>query len=246
MSEGVTAAAAPAQAKKGFFGRVIGVIIAPGETFEDIRNKPTIVMPLLTLMVLFAAASYVLIPIALPEQAELLPHSPKFQQLPVDQQDIQLGFLEDPPSWAAPVFSVVGTIGLVFVILIYTLVLWGGGHLLGGSPKFRGVLSMMLFASMISPILGTLAKLPLILSKQTVVGVSMSPALFMPGLETTSRMYVGLNTYLDLFSVWGVIVGSIGLSRVAKISLNKGLMIVIAVYLVRSTIIYLQAAANLP
>ncbi len=58
MSEAQAETPAAPVAQKGFLSRFIGVFIAPGEMFEDVRRKPTVLLPLLVIYLVMAAVFF--------------------------------------------------------------------------------------------------------------------------------------------------------------------------------------------
>ena len=88
MSESVEVAQAssPPQARKGFAARVMGVFMSPGETFEDIARRPTILAPLLLLFVVQATVTYLIVPAQGQDAALFTENSSFFQRLPEEQR----------------------------------------------------------------------------------------------------------------------------------------------------------------
>lgn len=202
------------QAGMGFVQRVIGVFTAPGKTFEDVAKKPTVIAPLVVLMIVIAIVSYVTFPFAIQDNPAQVA---QIESLPEEQQQQQL-----------KIFRMIGTgvgpLAVPFFTAIFALIYWGLGSLLGGEPTFKGMFSMLLFTGMIT-ILGQFAvKLPLILIKETVAGVTFSPAALFGDLALTSTKFRILAT-LDLFNLWGMIVAGIGIAKVSRISVTTGIVV---------------------
>ncbi len=217
VSQGGAAADGKVKARKNFLARVVGVFVSPGETFEDIARKPTIIMPLLLLMVVIAISAYMTFPHAIADNPGQL-NSPQFQALSEEQQEQQLSIFRLVGTFAGPVIVVVFT-------LLFALLYWGVGNLAGGQPTFKGMWSVILFGGMISIVANTLIKLPLILQKESVADVTFSPALLLPDdLEFTDLKYRIL-FQLDLFNLWAMIVVGIGIAKVARISTAAGITI---------------------
>jgi len=180
MSESVEVpqATSPPQARKGFAARVIGVFMSPGETFEDIARRPTILAPLLFLFVVQAVFTYLILPAQGQDAALFTENSSFFQRLPEEQRAEIMEQQRNPSPTRRMVSAVAGPIVIFVFFVIFALVFWGVGNLLGGEPTFKKVLSMLLFAGMIGLVAGSLIKLPLIISKNTLAGVTFSPAMF--------------------------------------------------------------------
>ncbi len=216
VSQGSAAADGKVKARKNFLARVVGVFVSPGETFEDIARKPTIIMPLLLVMAVIALSAYMTFPHAIADNPKQL-NTPQFQALSEDQQEQQLNLFRLIGTFAGPVIVVVFT-------LLFALLYWGVGNLAGGQPTFKGMWSVILFGGMISIVANSLIKLPLILQKETVAGVTFSPAALFGDLEFTDLKYRIL-FQLDLFNLWAMIVVGIGIAKVARISTAAGITI---------------------
>ena len=225
-----TAAAAPAAPpRKGFPSRLVGVFVSPGETFEEIARRPTVLAPMLLLAVGFGVVSYLIAPIQGKEAAEFTAKSSFFERIPEAQREEILEAQRNPSPARRAISAVGGPAAVIVIVLFFSLLLWGLGHLLGGEPTFKGVLSIELFASMVSVLANFLVKLPFILSRQTFSGVTFSPAAFLADAPVTSTAF-RLLALLDLFALWGVIVGGIGFARVSRLSTSTGIAVQAVLY----------------
>ena len=235
MSEMTVGAPGPpaATAGKGFAARVVGVFVAPGDTFEDVRRKPTILLPMIALYVLMAVIFYVIFPAQAADQQTRAEGSARFQALSQEQQEQQLGFATGPI--ARKIGSAAGPAAILIIGLLFALVYWGGAHLLGGEPTYKAMLSMFLFVSMINPVMHSIVKAPLMLAKDTVIGITFGPGMFLPGLEVTSMTYQALALF-DVFNIWSVAVTGIGIAKISRISTAAGMGIAIVVFAIGAAI----------
>jgi len=217
----------------GFVSRAIGVFISPAATFEDIARKPTVIAPLLVVLGAVALGAYFIAPVQGPELAELMADSPLMQHVPEAQRDEIIAKVTHPTTMDRIKGSVqaAGVVGAA--IAFFALLLWGSGHLCGGEPTYKGVVSVLAFASLISHAAGFLVRTPLMIAKGTVFGVTLSPAIFIPDADWRSTSYLFLAMFFDLFAVWGAIVGGIGFSKVSRLSTTLGVTIVGFFYLLR-------------
>ena len=225
---------------KGFAARVMGVFMSPGETFEDIARKPTVLAPLLLLFVVQAAVTYLIMPAQGQDAALFTENSSFFQRLPEEQRAEIVEQQRNPSSTRRVVSAAAAPIVIFVFMLIFALLYWGVGNLLGGQPTFKKVLSMLLFASMIGLVAGSLIKLPLVLSKNTLAGVTFSPAMFMPDLAITSARY-RLFAIFDLFAIWGTVVTGIGFAKASKISMGAAMATSITFFAIISALGYVIA-----
>jgi hypothetical protein len=225
VSQGGAAADGKVKAKKNFLARVVGVFTSPGETFEDIARKPTVIAPLLLVLAVICISTYITFPHALSDNPAGI-ENPQFQALSEDQQAQQLNL-----------FRIIGAVGAPVAVLVFTLlfalIYWGLGNLMGGEPTFKGMFSMLLFGGMISIVANSLIKLPLIMQKETVAGVTFGPAVMLSDAAYTDLNYRMLAS-LDLFNVWATIVVGIGIAKVANISTTAGMTISVIFFVLGS------------
>jgi hypothetical protein len=230
-SDVVSSGVAQPRAQKGFVARILGVFFSPAETFEDIARKPTIWAPLLLLVVVQGLFLYAVAPAQGQDAAAVTENSSFLQRLPAEQRAEIIEQQRNPSPTRRLISAIAGPLVVLLFMVIAALIFWGAGNLLGGQPTFRKTLSMVLFASMITLVLGQLVKLPLILTKNTVAGVTFSPAMLMPDLEVTSTQF-RLWSMFDLFALWGTVVTGIGLAKVSAISTAKGVVTSFVLYAV--------------
>ena len=228
-----SAPAAAAPRTQGFVSRAIGVFISPAATFEDVARKPTVIAPLLIVLGAVAICSYFIAPVQGPEMAELMADSPLMQHVPEAQRAEIVAKIEHPTTFDRIKGSVQAAAGVGAAIAFFSLLLWGSGHLCGGEPTYKGVVSVLAFASLISHAAGFILKTPLMIAKGTFFGVTLSPAIFIPDADWRSTSYLFLAIFFDLFAVWGAIVGGIGFSKVARLSTPLGLAVVGVFYFLR-------------
>lgn len=225
---------------KGFAARVMGVFFSPGETFEDIARRPTVLAPLLFLFLIQATVIYVIIPAQGQDAALFTENSSFFQRLPEEKRAELIEQQINPSRTRRMVSAFFGPVAIFVFLTIASLLFWGVGNLLGGQPTFKRVLSMLLFASMIGLVAGSLIKLPLVLSRNTLAGVTFSPAMFMPELDIASPRY-RLLAIFDLFSIWGMVVTGIGFAKVSRISTAAGVITATVFFGLVSTLGYVIA-----
>jgi len=229
-SELAAAAAPPAQ---GFVSRALGVFISPAATFEDIARKPTVIAPLLVVLGVFAGSAYLLAPVQGPEIAEAMASSPLMQHVPEAQRAEIIDKMSHPTTGDRIKGAVQGAAVIGIAIAFFALLLWGSGHLCGGDPTYKGVVSVLAFASLVSHAAGFIVRTPLMIAKGTVFGVTLSPAILIPDADWKSTSYLFLHIFFDVFSVWGAIVGGIGFAKVSRLSSTTGIAVVGVLYLLR-------------
>ena len=198
---------------------VLDVFFAPSKAFAAHAVRPRILLPLIFMIILIAAASYLTTPYQAQMQLDMLSQS---SSLPPEFLEQARQDAENPSPWT-------GTIGGPVVIIIITLIealiaLFLGKVIFGGDAKFKAIWGVGLLAALI-PSLGGLLRLPLVFAQDTLL-VSIGPAALLAGKDFTSFMYLFLY-FLDLFAIWGIIVGGIGYAAVFGISRGKGYAVAI-------------------
>jgi hypothetical protein len=116
----------------------------------------------------------------------------------------------------SPILTIVGTmVGMPFVVVIMTLLLWVVFNaILGGTGTFKHVMSVVAHAQVI-PAVGYLFAAPIMYARGVMTtGVANLGAL-LPMLDETSFLAKVLGM-IDLFQIWWVIVLSIGLAALYK------------------------------
>src|SRR5262245_29370395 len=226
-------------ARKGFLARAIGMFTAPGEAFEDIARRPTVLAPLLVVLATAGIFGYAAAPSASRGMAEVMGRSKLFQRMPEERREEVLAQMRETTALG----QLRGGVGAVvtggIAISFLGLLLWGAGHLLGGEPTYKGEVSVLSFASLVSHAAGNAVRLPLMIAKDTVFGVTLSPAIALPNADWHSTSYLATAIYLDLFYLWGAVLGTIGLAKVAKISPAAAGGAVAVLYLLRCTALFL-------
>ena len=101
----------------------------------------------------------------------------------------------------------------VLIFVIPAVFLFVGNVVLGGTSTYKKVLSVTVHAWLIMS-LGSLVMLPIVLARESML-VTFSLAVFLPETSVTSFTYQLLSK-VELFTVWFLIVESIGLAVIYK------------------------------
>lgn len=217
-----------------FFNKIISVFWEPTKTFEAISNKIS-ALDILIPIILLSVVSWITIPYITPiaiktqkakiEQSDRIPDEQK-QQIIEKMEEKQKPFLG---YIFAPVGIIIGTalMGLVFLFM--------GNFMLGGEAKFKSVWSVVLYGSLVD-LVATAVRVPLMIQKGTLA-VYTSVAIFM---NESSTFLFRFMKHIDVFSLWKIILFSIGLSILYKKKLSNVLIIIIVIW-----IVYCLAAAAL-
>lgn len=187
------------------------VFFKPAAFFEQLKNDPKILAPYIAMVILVAAFLFLASDLMLKMQVE----SPEFQERMQGQE-------ASPAVMSAIKITIIGG-GLVVMALVPLLsaglALFFGNFVMAGEARFKQVLSVTLYASLIWA-LGMILMVPLMLAKDSLL-VSMSLAIFVADQGIESLAYVALSK-IGLFYIWEIIVAGIGFAAIYNFPRNKG------------------------
>lgn len=198
------------------FQRIIGVFVSPGKTFEYIAKKPDWLAPLIVVLLITLVFTNLTMSLILETQKDAQ------QKALVEQgySDTEIENAMEMSAKMAPIFANVGAIFgvVIFILVVSALLLLLGNVVFGGSATFKQLFAISSYAWLI-PAVGSLIKLPLILSKNTI-DVHFSLATFFPPEQAETFTYQIFKA-AELFTIWQFVVLAIGLGIAAKISKEK-------------------------
>lgn len=223
--------------KDSSWGRLIGALVAPGETFRSIAERPTWLPPLLVLVLLAWAVGFELQMRTDPE--EMVRGQLEMVKVDVPQEQVDK-MIEDAESRTTGAKAGLATIGAVIQPVLYAVVavlFWIGFRLFGSEMDYLRSLATTLHAYMPLAV-GSLINLPLMFTRETLtfeeassggVLVSSLKALAPEDASAATEMLLGS---IDLFTVWTMILLAIGYREVAKVSPAVASGIVILFWLI--------------
>ncbi len=210
-----TAAETPNPPAKSFLARVIGVIFSPGATFADIAQHPNFIAPLvLAIVASVAVTETMLAKIGMERIVRMsIERSGRTSSMSAAQ-------MEQAVQQGARIGGIIAHVMGVLGPGIFLLILAGLGILIlvpvfGAKANFKTVFSVSCYAY-IPALLGALITIPVMLfgdpetfNPQTPM--PSNPAFFMDQ-QTASKALYALASSVDIFTIWLLIVLSIGLS----------------------------------
>ncbi len=235
MSQTVGAAVMPQS--KGVFERLIGVFTSPRETLEDVAARPSFVVPLIALFVVVVLNGVLMTDINMEYGLEKMRNMSFIppEALAKAEADMEQS-LNSPMRFIRSLFTPI-VFGVIWVI-VAAVFLFGGNVVMGGESKFKTVFSVTCWASLIS-LLEVLVKTPLMLSQRTpevYLSLGTLGSAFME-LNTKSFFYRLLNRF-DIFTIWQLVVYTVGMAAVYKFTNGKAATVVVGSWIVYS-ILYL-------
>jgi hypothetical protein len=208
----------------GIWSIIIGVFSAPTQAFAAYNQKPRIWIPLIVVVILVTVFSGLYAPYQNRASQELMRQSTKLTPemlQAIEQQSANAGFIRSGLTGAATA---------VIVTVIVALLAWmTGTFFFGGTTTFKKIWGVTILGGLIGSV-GKLLMLPMVMVKNSVA-VSLGLAALYPSKDITSILFMIL-MYLDLFTIWSVIVSGIGYAAVFDFARGKGISISVIVTLI--------------
>jgi hypothetical protein len=214
-------------------GRIVGVFFSPKATFEDIARRPSWIVPVILMTFLGIGVAFVLNQkVDWREVAsKRIEESPRAAQMSAEQKEQQLAMSAKISPFVAygfgvlmPVLSVVIVAGVM--LLAYNLI--GGAN--AGFGAAMGIVSHAFVVSILSSLLFVLIlylKPPGTVDLENPVATNVGA--FLP--ESTPKAILSFGRSLDIFSIWTLLLISMGFAAVNPKKLKgKALSIAIAVW----------------
>ncbi len=214
------------------FQTIINVFLSPREAFEAVDRKPTWVLPFVILLIVTIASAIVVTPIAmedrLDDQRDKLIEERGMTQEEADramEMGAKIGKI------AGPITAPIG-VGL-YLIIFAAVLLFLGNILMGGESNFKKVFSMFTYSSMIG-VLGSLISIPIMFSKKTMeVPTNLGVLL---NIEDKGSFMYHLLTKVELFTIWQLVVVSIGMAVIYRFTTKKAATGVVILYILYALI----------
>lgn len=221
--------------KDSGFGRLIGALVAPGETFRSIAERPTWVAPLIVLVALGFGLQWAMQQRTDPERAIREQTEAFGVELTREQIDEQVARAEDPAMQA--VNSAIGIAAAAAFYFLAALLFWVAFRMFGSEIGYIAGLATLLYAMMPFAI-ASLLNIPLVLARETIStqdvmagGVLMSNLGFLAG-EDAGMAFRGLLQSVDFFSIWVIVLLVIGYRATARVSTATSAGVVLTLWLI--------------
>lgn len=210
--------------KMGLFSRLIGIVFYPGRVFQAVKERPTILGPMVILMIVSASVIPFLTPLNGPMvESQIRSFNPDATQEEIAQATAQAGSTAN---------MVIGAIAAVIVVpiqmLVYTLLYWGIFIvMMGQNASFRSVLSIIAHSQLIT-IVGTVVVVSLSVYQQEMV-ISLHLGSLVPFLETDSLVYRLLKS-IDIFTGLWICLLSIGFGVLFRMTTRSAAMVPVSIW----------------
>lgn len=225
---------APAPEPKNSFERIAGVFFAPAETFADIARKPDFLIPLLVILVIGYATTFMVMPhldwdAMIAQQAEMV------QKKNPNVSDADLAQMGRFTTAIAKVAAYIGPLLVLVGYLIIALVVWGACRMMGGQGDFKQAFSSTLYAHFPRVVLGIVATIVVMargmVDPSTMAAVVKSSPAFLVDMKEQPVLYSLLSS-LEIFQIWTIILLIIGFAALTKLPRAKTAAIIVSLWIV--------------
>lgn len=225
-----TQEAVPDPTPRGFLDRLIGLYFSPGETFQEIGRAPSVLLPIIVLILLTGGVVYLMtvrIPIekltdqqATDQRIERAVESGSMTREQADRQKEATQKFLPVIKVAFPFIAIVGSI---IVLLIIAGVAKLASMIVGVENSFKQLFVVTIFAFMVVSIVSSVLLIILIFVKspddfdpQNALGSNLAALISLLNLGDLPKFLKTLLSYVDVFYIWRVILLGIGFAAVSK------------------------------
>lgn len=197
---------------------LVEVFRSPGKLGTALAERPQWRAPCLIAVLVAGIAGYLITPIASRESAEHFSDSRWAQNMTEEQREEAVERMKNPSTAVIMLQGVAGSALTVLVgqILLFSAVAHGLAKAMGGRGTFKAVMALVSHGRLIYPVLGTIVALPMMLARDTVFGITLSPAALFPDMDPTSVPFAILSIF-DMFGIWFLVAVIVGLERIHAI-----------------------------
>jgi hypothetical protein len=214
------------------FGRLLGALVSPGQTFRSIAARPTIWAALLLIMLSTLGVSLLAAPRLDYEDIIRKQVAKSGREVPQEQLDKQI---EVTQKIRTPLTIAQVVLVPLFVCLL-TLFPWAAFKLQGSEIDYVRSLSVTVHAWLPQVVMGLLS-IPVILSRPSLgyedvrSGFLKSNLAAFVATPDTSAPLTAVLSSLDVFSLWTLILFILGFKEVAEVSMAKAAVTMIILWL---------------
>jgi hypothetical protein len=216
----------PEEKPMGGASKVLNLFFEPRKLFRSLNLKPTWVVPFIIVALLGMGFFYYTYPYIMDQQVQRIQDNDKIPQQARENIIEKLKEQNHPPLWQLGI-APAGT--LVTFVVIAGVLFFVFNVLLGGDSSYRRVFSTYCYSSLVA-IPSMIVKFPLIMAKGNM-NIQTSLALVLSPDSQGSFLYSVLSSF-DIFTIWQVILLSIGLGVMYKFSTKKALVAVLILWVI--------------
>lgn len=220
---------------------LIQVFFSPVEAYRNIGTRSILLPAIILILLVIGIMTYLQSPVLARDQVQMIKNNPELAaRVPTEH----LQAMTEMTFVRKIITSVTQSLTILIGLVVYSLILLVMSRVSGCDMTYRTALSIVLLSAMIHPVLATVVKTPLILSRGTALGVSMSPALLLPDLDPISLTFQILERF-DIFLLWSLVVLVTGITVVSGVSRNRAAVIGILLWLVSGLLVILMFTVSM-
>ncbi len=236
-----------------FFSRLIGAYFSPGETFKDIGRAPKVVVPLIVFALLTGVVGWVMTERigALKIATQGIDKAIADGKMTQEQAAPQLEMMKKNEGYikaSVPVFAIIGSL---IMVLAFAGILKLGSMAVGTENTFGQLLGVTTYANLAVGIISSLVFVILLFLKspdeidiQNPIDSNLGSVLTMAmGKDGLPKFVMALASWIDVFSIWKIVLLSIGFSAVSrKLAIGTAASVIIGLYVIAALIAAIWAA----
>lgn len=207
------------------FSKIVNTFFEPKKLFQSLKIKPTWLVPFIIVAILGMGSFWFTFPLIMKDVVTNIQENERFTEEQKEMIIERIAGADHPPVYQLA-FAPVGV--LVYLFLIAGVLFLVFNVLLGGDSSFKRVLSVFSYSTLIA-IPQAIVKLPLTFAKQTV-NVQTSLAIFLSPDDKETFLYKVLGG-LDVFTLWQVLVISLGLAVMYNYTMKKSFTVVLILWI---------------
>lgn len=213
-------------ARLGPVARLTGTLLSPGETFADVNRKPTWIAPMIIAIATVLASTFFFQWRVHPDWDSIMRNQIKKrmersnQSLTEEQMQQQVAFSKS----IAKFFPIIGAIVTPIIYVILAGIFALGLMFIQAKPTFKKILSVVAWSSAAVGIIATVVTIASLMVRDEEGLRSIDPtqsagivpsnlAVFLP--STASAVLKAVAASLDIFTIWILILLSIGFASIA-------------------------------
>ena len=237
-----------------FFSRLAGVYFSPGETFKDIGRAPKFLVPLLVLVIFTGAIAWIMAERlgAARIASQGIEKAVTDGKMTAEQAAPQLEAMKKNEIYikaSIPVFAILGTLLIVFA---FAGILKLASMAVGTENTYSQLVSVTTYANLAVGIISSLVFVILLYLKspdefniQNPIDSNLGSVLAMfMGKDGLPKFLMALASWIDVFSIWKIVLLSIGFSAVSRrLKIGTAATVVIGLYVIAALIAAVWASA---
>jgi hypothetical protein len=219
--------------KPDSFQRIVGVLMAPNETFASIARQPDWVVPLVIILVVSLLTGVLIAQhVNFNDLArEAMEMNPRTAQLPSDRVDTMVRFtagMMKVSAYASPFLSIV-------ILLVVAGAMLLTFRMFGGEGNFKQAFSATTYGWYPRLIKGILGGAVILSRKSISIFDLQNPLLSNLGFlfdPKSNPLPYALASSVDLFTIWSVVLLLIGFSALSRLSRARSAAIVVGWWII--------------